>query len=48
MLLIGEQNKILFLFNNIDPYICEKNIAYFILLGFSEEETKNVIVFQCY
>ena len=32
---------------SIDPYICKKT-RLFHFLGFSEEETKNVIVFQCY
>ena len=44
---LSEQKKMLFLFNNIDPYMCKK-LGYFIFWGFSEEETKNVIVFQYY
>ena len=36
---LNEQNKILFLFNNIDPYIC-KRLGYFIFEAFQKRKRK--------
>ena len=36
---LNEQNKILFLFNNIDPYICKK-LGYFIFEAFQKRKRK--------
>ena len=40
---LSECDKILFLFNNIDPFICKK-LGFFYFRGFPEKKTKILIV----
>ena len=42
---LNEQNKILFLFNNIDPYICKK-LGYFIFEAFQKRKRKTWFYFN--
>ena len=43
---LSEHNKILFLFNNVDPFICIKN-GLFSLRGFPEKKTTIMTVIHC-